>query len=199
MRLAQRHLSGKTEALHDRSRLPPARELEQCERVAIGLHEDPIPHSCVERGGYGRIEQLAGLVAGQSLDRQLGQPLELVPALRLAQREHDPHSFRQESSRNECERLRGDSVEPLRVVDDAQERLLLGCVGQQAEGRQPHEEPIRRGTSTQPECRVQRVALRARQMLDAVEHRYAQRMQAGECELHLGLDARRTNDPTSLC
>ena len=110
----------------------------------------------------------------------------------------NPDPLRQEPARHERERLRGHPVEPLRVVDDAHERLLLGGVGQQAQDRQPDEEAIRRRSGAQAERRAQRVALRARQVLETVEHRRAQRMQAGECELHLGLDACRPGDPASL-
>ena len=35
-------------------------------------------------------------------------------------------------------------------------------------------------------------------MLETAEHRRAQRVQAGEGELHLGLDARRPGDPAAL-
>ena len=78
------------------------------------------------------------------------------------------------------------------------QRLLLGGVGQQAQDRQPDEEAIRRRSGAQAERRAQRVALRARQLLETAEHRRAQRVQAGEGELHLGLDARRPRDPASL-
>ena len=62
----------------------------------------------------------------------------------------------------------------------------------------PDEEAIRRRSGAQAERRAQRVALRVRQMLETAEHGRAQRVQAGEGELHLGLDARRPGDPASL-
>jgi hypothetical protein len=116
----------------------------------------------------------------------------------LAQREHQPDPLRQEAARHERERLRGDLIEPLRIVDDADQRPFLGRVGQEAQGRQPDHEPIRRRPGAEAERRAQRVALRARQVLQPSQDRRAQRVQAGECELHLRLDARRPGDPASL-
>jgi hypothetical protein len=116
----------------------------------------------------------------------------------LAQREHQPHPLRQQAPRHERERLDGHLVEPLRVVDDADERLLLAGVGQQAQNGQADQEAIRRGTGAHAERRVQRVALRDRQMPETAEHRRAQRVQAGERELHLGLGPCYPGDPASL-
>ena len=42
------------------------------------------------------------------------------------------------------ERLRGDSIKPLRVIDEADQWLFLGHLGQQAEYGQPDEEAVRR-------------------------------------------------------
>ena len=193
----QRARVGEPEPARELRRRQSARQLEQRERVAAGLVEDPSLHSLVERAGDRRVQQDASVVGGQSLDHELRQPLEHVLAVGVAHREHQPDPLRQEPARHERERLRRDPVEPLRVVDDAHERLLLGGVGQQAQDRQPDEEAIRRRSVAQAERRAQRVALRARQMPETAEHRCAQRMQAGERELHLGLDARRPGDPAS--
>ena len=71
---------------------------------------------------------------------------------------------------------------------------LLGRVGQQAQDRQGDEEAVRGGAVLQPERRPQRIALRAGQSVEPVEHRRAQLVQPGERELHLGLDARDPGD-----
>ena len=158
----QRHLHGQPESARDRDRLPPARQLEQRERVAAGLAEDPVPHPRVERTGDRRVQQPAGVGGDQALDHELRQSFELVLVAGLAQREHQSHPLGQEASRHERERLHGHPIEPLRVVDDADERLLLGGVGQQAQDGQADQEAIRRGTGAHAERRVQRVALRDR-------------------------------------
>lgn len=144
------------------------------------------------------FQQPAGVVGGQSFDHELRQSFELVLVAGLAQREHQSHPLRQKAPRHERERLHGHPIEPLRVVDDADERLLLGGVGEQAQDGQADQEAIRRGTGAHAERRVQRVALRDWQMPETAKHRCAQRMQAGECELHLGLDPRYPGDPASL-
>ena len=194
----QRSPVGEPEPARHLCRRQPARQLDQCERVAGGLAEDPGLHPLVERPRDGRVQKQPGLVGSQPLDHELRQPLEHVLAAGLAQREHQSDPLGQQPARHERQRLRGHPVEPMGVVDDAHERLLLGGVGQQAQDRQPHEEAIRWRPGGQAERRAQRVALRDRQVLETVEHRRAQRMQAGEGQLHLGLDACRPGDAAAL-
>ena len=181
----------------DCRRRQSARQFDQRERVAAGLAEDPILHPLVQRPGKRRVQQHARVLGGQPLDHELWQPLKLVYIVGLAQPEHQSDALRQQPAPDECERLRGHLVKPLRVVDDAHERLLLGGIGQQAKGRQPDEEAIRRRSEAQAERRVQRVALRAREMAESIEHVPTERLQAGERELHLRLHPGRPSDPTS--
>jgi hypothetical protein len=75
------------------------------------------------------------------------------------------------------------------VVDDAQERLLLGDLREQGQRGESDEEPIRGGALTRSEDRREGVALRHGESLDVPEHRAAQLMQAAVGELHLRLDA----------
>ena len=113
----------------------------------------------------------------------------------LTQPEHQSHPLGQETPRHERECLHRHPVEPLGVVDDADERLIPDCVGQQAEHGQADQEAIGRRARAQAERGVQRVALRDRKLPEAAEHRRAQGVQAGEGELHLGFNARRPGDP----
>ena len=64
-----------------------------------------------------------------------------------------------------AEQLRGGAVQPLRVVDDAGQRVLLGGLRHQRQRGQSHQEPVRRRTSAQPENSRERVALRDRQLV----------------------------------
>ena len=114
-------------------------------------------------------------------------------------REHEPHGLRQQPAGDERERQRRGLVQPLRVVDDAQQGTFLGRLGQQAEHGEADQEPIRRRPRGQAEDRPQRVTLWAGQPLETIEQRYAQLVQAGERQLHLGLDSRppaRRSGPT---
>ncbi len=56
-------------------------------------------------------------------------------------------------------------IEPLRVLDDAEQRLLLGDGGEEAEHGQADEEPVRSGAGGQPEGGAERVALGWRQLI----------------------------------
>ena len=148
----------------------------------------------VERAGDHRVQQQSGVVGGEPLDHELRQPLEhlLVAGSRTAKTKPTRSAkSRRATNASVCD---GHPVEPLRVVDDAHERLLLGGLGEQAQDRQPDEEPIGWRSGAQAERRAQRVALRVRQLLETAEHGRAQRVQAGERELHLGLDASRPDD-----
>jgi hypothetical protein len=127
----------------------------------------------------------------QSLDHELGQRGELRD--RFADGEEHHHRLRQQPACHERQRLRGGAVQPLRVVDHAQKRALLGRLGQQAEHSQANKEPVRRETLAQPECDFQRMALRSGKSLKAIAQRRAELMQCRECQLHLRLHARRTH------
>jgi hypothetical protein len=114
-------------------------------------------------------------VVAEPPDRQLREPGERLPvrlpAAGLADREHQGDRFRQEAARDERQHLRRGAVEPLRVVDEADERPLRGRVRQEAEHGQPHEEAVRRRPGAQgaqaERCR-ERLALGLRQARQTV-------------------------------
>ena len=56
-----------------------------------------------------------------------GSPRSSSSLARLAYGEHERDRLRQQPPGNERQRLRRDAIEPLRVVDDAHQRLLLGA------------------------------------------------------------------------
>ena len=113
---------------------------------------------------------------------------------RPADGEDQPDRLGPQTTRHERQRLRRGRVEPLRVVDEADQRPLLGHVGQQAEDGQADEEPIRGIAVAQTERGAERFALRAGKALHAIQGRRAELMQPRERELHLRLDARRPGD-----
>ena len=179
-----------------------ARQLQQGERIAARLGDDPVAHALVQRAAHGRRQQGPGIHGSQAADRQLRQPHRFAVGAEIAAREDQGDRFREQSPRDERQRLLGGLVEPLGVVDHADERSLLGDVGEQAQHRQPDEEAIRRVAGAQPERRAQRVALRAGERVELPEQRRAQLMQARERDLHLRLDAAGAHDPAprrALC
>ena len=131
---------------------------------------------------------------GEAAQRELVEPLELVLVARLPHREDDRDGVRAEPARDEGERLHRGAIEPLRVVHDAEQGPLLRDAAEQGQHGEADQEAIGRVAAAQPERRAEGVALRIRQALEAVQPRRAELVQAGERELHLGLDARSPPD-----
>ena len=93
------------------------------------------------------------------------------------------------------QRARRRAIEPLRVIDHTEERLLLGGLGQQAEGCQSDEEGIRGRAGTEAERDGKRVALRMREAFGELEDRRAQLLKRRVRELHLPFDTDGAGDP----
>jgi hypothetical protein len=114
---------------------------------------------------------------------------------------YDPADLRENPEqsllRHESERQLGGLVQPLLVVDQADQRLVPGHLGEQAEHGQPDQEPVRRRARGQAERGSQCVALRHRNPVEVVQHRGAQLMQSGEGQLHLRVHTGRPRYPAS--
>ena len=132
----------------------------------------------------------------QGPNTQVGQTSERVAQLSRREYERDP--LRQQTARHERQSPRRGTVEPLRVIDDTHERLLLGGVGEQAEDRQSHQEWIRRrvrGPPNQSGRDAKRPSLRLWEALHQLEKRGAQLLNRRERKLYLRLDPDRPDDP----
>jgi hypothetical protein len=105
----------------------------------------------------------------QGLDVELCQTGERLA--RLSCREHERDLLRQQAASHERKHLRRSAIQPLRVIDDGQQRPLLGCLRQQAEDRQSDEERIRSRSGTESERDAKRVTLRLREMLRELKER----------------------------
>ena len=123
------------------------------------------------------------------MDRQDRQPGENVIAGSRPRRAHDRDPLGKEAAGDEPQDLRRGAVEPLRVIDETGQRLLLGDLGEQRERGQPHQEPVGRRAGATAEHRRERVALRSGQPVQMAQHRRAELVQAGVGQLHLRLDA----------
>jgi hypothetical protein len=75
--------------------------------------------------------------------------------------------------------------------------VLLGHVGQQAQHGQPDQEAIRRRPGAKAERGLQRLALRTRKPLQAMQHRRQQLVHPGVGELHLRLDTGGAGHPAA--
>ena len=74
------------------------RQIEQSERVTAGFRDDAVADPVIEPTGHGAHEQRARILLTQPAQRQLGQALEVVSGIRLADGDHDRHRVRLQPS-----------------------------------------------------------------------------------------------------
>ena len=130
--------------------VPGSRQLEQGERVAVALRDDLIAHGRIERAVHvvqqqrraRRCRRVHGWTAREARRGRCRHS----PCARA----HDRDPFGEQAAGDETENLSGGVVEPLRVVDDADERLLLGDLGEQRQRGQPDQEPVGAGLALSP-------------------------------------------------
>jgi hypothetical protein len=181
--------AGEPEPAGQAHRRPVVRQFPQRERVAAGLGQDRLPHIGVEWPRCHRGQQRPRLGLGQAGEPQLGQPGEVTDGVagRFPESEDDHHGLGDQPPGHEREDPRRRLVEPLRVVDDTDQRLAVGGLGQQGEHRQPDEERLRRRASHQAEHDLKRLAARRRQPVQVGEQRPAELMEGGVRQLALRL------------
>lgn len=160
----------------------------------MALRDDLSADRGIQRAVHVGQQQRARIAVAESLEGQLGEPHENVVPDARARSTDERDALGEQAPADEAEDLRGGVVEPLRVVDDADERLFLGDLGEQRERGKPHQEPIGWGAEAQPEHRRERPALGDGQPLEAVQHRRAELMEAGIVQLHLGLHTHGAGD-----
>src|SRR5882672_3100552 len=99
---------------------------------------------------------------------------------------------------NECESRGRSLIEPLRVVDDAEERSVFGGLGQQTQDSEADKEWARSIPWRKSERDAKRVALRRRKAHPEREDGRAQLLKRRERELDLPFDAHRPGDPKAV-
>jgi hypothetical protein len=174
-------------------RRPAADLLQEVQRIAVGLGDDPVGHAVVERRAQHRSQQVARIGLRQAFHAQIGKPAEVRTA--IAGAEDQQNGLGVQPPCGEGQRLRGSSIEPLRIVDQAYQRRGLGTLRQQAQRRQAHEEAVRRRAARHPERGAQGIPLRSRKRAEAVEQRNADLVQRRKVERGLGLGALRADQP----
>ena len=155
----------------------------------MALGDDPLADRGIHRTVQVLEQQRERIAVGQSPDGELWEPGQDLVADPCPGGAHDRHPLGEEPAGDERQDLRRGLIEPLRVLDDADERLLLGDVGEQRQGRQPDQEPVWGRAVAQPEDRRQRGALGRRQPLEVIEHGRTELVQPAVGQLHLRLDA----------
>ena len=188
----QRLRAHQTEATGQLPRRQPPRQLQQRQRIPPRLGDNPIPDSLIQLEPHCRAQQRAGVAVVHAAHLELGDVLKLLA--RLARGEHDPDRLRQQATGDERQRQRRALIQPLRVVDDTQQRTLLGRLREQTQHRQPDEKAIRGSAGAQPEHDLHGLPLRRRKGLEPIEQRPAQLMQRGVGQLHVRLHPHRPHD-----
>ena len=157
----------------------------------------PLVAATTRRGEVGvdldvgpRREEVDGGLVGQALDGDRGQAHESVGGtLAVAHAEEQPDAVGRQAAPDERQRGQRLLVDPLGVVDHAQQALLGGHLRQQGEACEPDEEAVGGTLVMETERRRQGVTLRPRQLAAEVEERAEQAVQARVAQVALGLDA----------
>ncbi len=111
------------------------------------------------------------------------QPLDLLDLDRViagASRHHDDDRIRRDAPRHHEQRLPRGGVHPVQILADDEQRMPSRRVREQGERSHPGEEGRRRLTVPHAEGDIERVALRLRQLGNAVAQGAQQQVQTGE-------------------
>jgi hypothetical protein len=166
-----------------------SRELDESERIAGRFAQDPGAGRERELRSR-RVEQRAGrrvVEAGESVLRQPG--LNEYRGVAIANGGQHDDGVRRDSPGNEGERVQRWTVEPLRVIDDQQQRGIGRDLGQEVESGHGNSIVLRGDLPRQAESGIKRFVLHTRQFGCAPPHRPEQLMQPGKRELRFGLHA----------
>ncbi len=90
---------------------------------------------------------------------------------------------------NRIRRLKRLLVDPLRIIDETQERPFPREIGQQAKGTEAHQEPIRRPTGEPTERYRNRIGLGRGETVATPDHPGTELMQGGVRQRQLGFHA----------
>ena len=141
---------GQPEPAGQTHRIPGARQLEQRERVAMALPEDLIADGRIQRAAQVVQKERARVALTEPPDIQVGKAREDIVGAAGPDGAHERDPLGQDAAGDEAQDLLRSPVEPLRILDDAQQRLALGQLGEQRQRGQTHHEAIRCGSGTRP-------------------------------------------------
>jgi hypothetical protein len=147
------------------------------------------------RAGKTDLQQRPRITTTQGLNVKRRQTGECAVQHSGGKRERD--LLRQETARDKGPGSARTPIEPLRVINDTYERLLLGGLGEQAEDRKSDQKRVRRGPGTQSERDAERVVLGLREALEKLDERGTELLNGRKWELHLRLDPGGPGDPKS--
>ncbi len=164
-------------------------QLHQRERVTSGAGSQDLDDAIGDRPARALVQQGADCVAGQPFDAHqldVGRR-EGVGTVVTGGEQHEDR-FGEQPARGELQRVRGGGVQPLRVVDEAQDRRRLGHLGEQRQRRQGDEERVDLVALGLPEGLAQRLGLRRWDAGQMVQDRAQQPVQCRERQRRLRLE-----------
>ena len=156
----QRRRAGQPEPARQLRRAQAPWQLQQRQRITPGLRHDQVGDPRVQRPGQRRGQQRPRILLAQPGHFQLGQPGQLRP--RVTGREHHPDRVGGQPPRRKPQRLHRRPVQPLHVIDHADQRAVPGHLRQQAEHGKTDKKTVRRRPSGHAERGPQRIMLRPR-------------------------------------
>ena len=162
------------------------RDLQQRERVPARPVDEPVGDRQCQLRALGAGQQAAGILRLERADLQALQPRadrDLGAAVGAEQ--HDPLGA--EPAAGEQQRLERAVVEPLAVVDERQQRLLLGGRREQAEDARHDGVAVAAGRLAERQRPAQRRRLRRRDRVEPVEQRPEQLAEPREGQVGLRL------------
>jgi hypothetical protein len=104
----------------------------------------------------------------QPFEPELRQARQHAVFARFADGEQARHPLGEQPACHESERLHRRAVEPLGVVDEAQQGLFLGDLRQEAECRETHQEAVGSGSGHGTERDAQRALLGLRERVEVI-------------------------------
>ena len=177
------------EAAGEIDRAPGARQLEQRQRIAVALIDDLHADRRVHWAVQVLEQQRACSAIAEPVDRHHRESGEdRVPDARSrCADECDP--LGEQSAGDEQDDLRRGVVEPVCIIDHAEQRAFLGHVGEQCQHGEPDHEPVGGRAGLMAEHRGEGASLRGGEPIEVIQHRRTELVQPAERELHLRLDA----------
>ena len=164
-----------------------ARQLQECERIARGLGEQPVPDPwrCLACPAG---KNLSGRLIGEPGKHEFSQASGLeTGCLTLARAEEDRQPLGPQAPRGEHQRVSGRPVQPLGVVHHTDHGTVLGGHRQQTKHRDRDQQAIGIRGRRHTERTGQRLGLDIRQLSQAAKNRPQQLVQPGERQVGLGL------------
>lgn len=154
--------------------------------IAARLGDDPVADALIEASRDDGLEEGPGVLVVQAAEQELRQADEVAVVIRLPHREHERHVLREQPPGHETQDLARGAVKPVGVIDEAEDGLLLGDLGEQGQGPERHQETVRRIPGHEAQRDAQCALLGLRKAAELPKHRCAELMESRKRQLHLG-------------